>query len=36
MNIIELLDPGRGKANARRSAAYEPRYLRGLLVRVLG
>jgi len=34
MNIITQFDPDRGMANARRSATYDPRYLRGLLARV--
>ena len=34
MNIIALIDPNRGMANARRSAMHDPRYLRGLLARV--
>lgn len=34
MNIIALIDPNRGMANARRSAMYDSRYLRGLLAGV--
>lgn len=33
-NIIKTFDPGRGVADARRNATYEPKYLRGLLGRV--
>jgi predicted transposase YbfD/YdcC len=33
-NIIHMYDPGRGVASARRCAAYEPNYLRGLLGKV--
>lgn len=31
MNIVQVFDPGRGMAAARRCAAYCPEYLRGLL-----
>jgi len=31
MNIIKTVDPKRGLADARRNAAFEPNYLRGLL-----
>jgi predicted transposase YbfD/YdcC len=34
MNIIKSFDPKRGMADARRNAAYEPTYLRGLLSRL--
>lgn len=34
MNIVRSIDPDRGMANARRCAAYEPRYLSGLLGKV--
>lgn len=34
MNIVQLVDPTRGMTNARRSAAFEPKYLRGLLGKV--
>ena len=34
MNIVVQSDPGRGMANARRSATHDPRYLRGLLASV--
>jgi len=34
MNVIKVIDPGRGMADARRDATYEPRYLRGILARV--
>lgn len=34
MNIVKTLDPSRGMADARRNAAYEPAYLRGLLSRI--
>lgn len=30
-NVIRTVDPGRGVTDARRSAAYEPRYLNGIL-----
>ena len=31
LNVVKTYDPGRGMADARRSATYEPKYLRGLL-----
>jgi predicted transposase YbfD/YdcC len=34
MNIIKTIDPARGMADARRNAAYEPAYLRGILSRL--
>jgi len=34
MNIITLIDPNRGIANARRCATHDPRYLRGVLAKV--
>jgi predicted transposase YbfD/YdcC len=34
MNIVKTLDPERGMADARRNAAYEPAYLRGILSRL--
>jgi len=34
MNIIKTIDPTRGIADARRSATYEPAYLRGILSRL--
>lgn len=34
MNIIKIIDPGRGMADARRGATFEPSYLRGILARV--
>lgn len=34
MNIIKTIDPTRGVADARRSATYEPAYLRGILARL--
>ncbi len=34
MNIIKTIDPTRGMADARRSATYEPAYLRGILSRL--
>lgn len=34
MNIVNAIDPKRGMATARRAAAFEPKYLRGLLGRV--
>lgn len=34
MNIIKTIDPSRGMADARRNAAYEPDYLRGILSRL--
>ncbi len=34
MNIIKTIDPSRGMADARRSAAYEDAYLRGILFRL--
>jgi predicted transposase YbfD/YdcC len=34
MNIIKTIDPMRGMADARRSATYEPAYLRGILSRL--
>jgi predicted transposase YbfD/YdcC len=34
MNIIHTVDPKRGMADARRSAMFEPNYLRGLLSRL--
>jgi predicted transposase YbfD/YdcC len=34
MNIVATVDPKRGMADARRNAAYEPAYLRGLLSRL--
>lgn len=34
MNIVRIIDPKRGMASARRSATFEPKYLRGLLARV--
>ncbi len=34
MNIIKTIDPLRGMADARRSAAYENAYLRGILSRL--
>ena len=30
-NVIKTFDPGRGIADARRNATFEPKYLRGLL-----
>ena len=36
MNIIKTVDPKRGMADARRNAAFEPSYLRGLLSRLFG
>lgn len=33
-NVIQMFDPSRGIANARRCATYEPSYLRGLLGKV--
>ncbi len=33
-NIIRIVDPERGVADARRNATYEPKYLRGLLAKV--
>ncbi|KIC75848.1 Transposase, IS4 family protein [Neochlamydia sp. TUME1] len=33
-NIIRTFDSQRGRADARRSAAYAPNYLRGLLGKV--
>ena len=34
MNVIKTFDPNRGITDARRNAAYEPAYLRGLLSRL--
>jgi predicted transposase YbfD/YdcC len=34
MNIIKTIDPERGITDARRNAAFEPNYLRGLLSRL--
>ena len=34
MNIVKMFDPQRGLADARRSAMFEPSYLRGLLSRL--
>ncbi|MEM7175479.1 MAG: hypothetical protein AAF443_06115 [Chlamydiota bacterium] len=34
MNVIKAFDPNRGFADARRSAAFEPAYLRGLLAKL--
>lgn len=34
MNIVNAIDPKRGMATARKAAAFEPKYLRGLLGRV--
>lgn len=34
LNIVNTQDPGRGMSDARRGAAYEPDYLRGLLAKV--
>jgi len=34
MNIIKVFDPGRGMADARRCAMYEPDYLSGILAKV--
>jgi predicted transposase YbfD/YdcC len=34
MNIISTIDPKRGMVDARRNAAFEPNYLRGILSRV--
>lgn len=31
VNVVKTYNPGRGMADARRSATYEPKYLRGLL-----
>ena len=33
-NIIRIFDPGRGVADAKRCATYEPNYLMGLLAKV--
>ena len=33
VNIVKTVDPGRGLAEARRAATYEPNYLLGLLSR---
>lgn len=34
MNIVKTIDPARGMADARRNAAFEPAYLRGILSRL--
>jgi hypothetical protein len=34
MNIIKIVDPDRGMADARRNAGFEPNDLRGLLSRI--
>ena len=34
LNVINTFDPNRGVTDARRNAAYEPNYLRGLLSKV--
>jgi predicted transposase YbfD/YdcC len=34
MNIIKIVDPDRGMADARRNVGFEPNYLRGLLSRI--
>lgn len=36
MNVIRTVDPKRGIADARRNAAFEPNYLRGLLSMIFG
>lgn len=34
MNIVKMVDPSRGFADARRFCTYEPKYLRGILSKV--
>lgn len=34
MNIVRVVDPQRGMADARRCAAYRPEYLQGVLSRL--